>query len=163
MDVYYNYCVSDFIDLIERELEERRFVAALFLALTVPDVCSGGKGKYKDWYDRWVAGRNGSGIINGNDCYEKLRCKILHKGKTGEGYSLSFDSKNDIRLGHVVLICTDNKTGEEEKSVKVNINDLVEDIIDGARAFIKENDDFGLFRLTDYGKYVDEGIALEEK
>lgn len=161
MDIYENFFVSDLLDLIEEELRKKRFVSALFLALTVPDICSGGKRKYKDWYDKWVAKSGGSSMINGEICYENLRCKILHEGKTKEGYSLSCDSKNSIRLGHIKVESTDGETGEKEVLVEVSINDLVEDIVAGARDYIESKGDIGLFRLTDFGKYDGMGVFVD--
>jgi len=161
MDIYENFFVSNLLDSIEEELKKKQFVPALFLALTVPDICSGGNKKYKEWYDKWVAGRDGSDMINGGICYEKLRCKILHEGRVASGYSLNCDSKNDIRLGHIKLVTTDGRTGEKDELIEVCINDLVESIVAGARDYIKANNDIGLFRLTDFGKYEGSGILLD--
>ena len=161
MDIYENFFVSDLLDLIEEELKMKQFVPALFLALTIPDICSGGKGKYKEWYDKWAAGRGGSDMINGDICYENLRCKILHEGKTKKGYSLNCDSKNDIHLGHIKVESTDGETGEKEVLIEVSINDLVENIVAGARDYIKDNEDIGLFRLTDFGKYEGMGVFVD--
>ena len=124
------------------------------MALTIPDICSGGK-QYIEWYDKWVTGGDPFGTISGKDCYKKLRCGILHNGKAKKGFSLSCDSKNDIHLGHAICIEIDDNTGEVEKYTRVNINELTESILRGAKAFIDKEGDIELFRLMDYGKVED--------
>jgi hypothetical protein len=125
-------------------------MSALFIALTIPDICTSGR-RYIEWYDTWV-NRDGVFEISGEDCYKKIRCGVLHRGRTKEGFSLSCDSRNDVCLGNVICVKTDNNTGAQEKHIRVCINELVERMIDGARAFIEKEGDIELFRLMDYGK-----------
>lgn len=125
-------------------------MSALFMSLTIPDICSKGS-HYIEWYDTWVA-HDGPFGISGKECYKNLRCGMLHNGKAKGGFSLSCDSKNNIHLGHIIYIETDNNTGEKERLMRVNINELVENILEGAKAFVEKEGDIELFRLMDYGK-----------
>ncbi len=157
MDIVSDFTLNSLIQIIDRELKEKHLMSALFIALTIPDICSGErapKSKYIEWFDNWVIRGDPKPIISGKDCYD-IRCGILHSGTTDEPFSLSCDSKNDIHLGHITSVVTDNNTGEEEKSIRVNINELVENVLGGARAFINEEGDIELFRLMDYGKIED--------
>ncbi len=153
MDIVSDFTLNSLIQIIDQELKEKHLMSALFMALTIPDICSKNN-HYIEWYDTWVA-NDGPFAISGEDCYRKLRCGILHNGKTKKGFSLSCDSKNDIHLGHIICIETDNNTGEEKKHIRVNINELVENILEGTRAFIDKEGDIELFRLMDYGKVED--------
>lgn len=157
MDIVSDFTLNSLIRIIDQELEAKHLMSALFIALAIPDICSGErapKAKYIKWFDDWVACGNPKPIIDGESCY-KIRCGMLHSGTTDEPFSLSCDSKNDIHLGHITTTITDNNTGEEEKSIRVNINELVENILEGVKAFIEKEGDIELFRLMDYGKVED--------
>ena len=63
------------------------------------------------------------------ECYTAVEQK--------KGYSLSCDSKNAIHLGNVITIITDNNTGEIQKTIRININELIENIILGTKNLYK--------------------------
>ncbi len=154
MDICNNYTLSSLLDVVKTELSAKHLIPALFIALTIPDICCGKntpKEKYIEWYDTWVVCGDPKPIITGNDCYN-LRCSILHSGSVDDGFALSCDSRNDIHLGHIITIITDNKSGDDNKNIRININELTERIIDGAESFINQKGDVELFRLMDYGK-----------
>ena len=150
MDIISDFTLNSLIQVIEQELNEKHLMSALFMSLTIPDICSKGN-HYIEWYDTWVA-HDGPFGISGKECYKNLRCGMLHNGKAEGGFSLSCDSKNNIHLGHIIYIETDNNTGEKERLMRVNINELVENILEGAKAFVEKEGDIELFRLMDYGK-----------
>lgn len=83
-----------FTDSIARSLETCNWHAALYLSLTLPDICAGlesdnGKTnstRYIAWFDRFIASRYRAIVggrdhvfLSGNDCYA-LRCAALHEG-----------------------------------------------------------------------------------
>ncbi|ELB2923219.1 hypothetical protein QMT33_002795 [Vibrio alginolyticus] len=85
-----------FIDSIEKSVEDENWYSALYLALTLPDICArleseNGKtsgAKYIAWYDKYMLdkyshhiGRNRelTVFLSGADCYA-LRCSALHEG-----------------------------------------------------------------------------------
>lgn len=153
MDIVNNFTLNSFLDLIEQELKAKHLIPALFIALAIPDICNGentGKEKYIKWFDDWVVRGNTNPIIDGKICYG-LRCGILHSGTTNRPYSLCCDSKNDIHIGHIISTLTDETTGESSTTIKVNINELVENILRGAKLFIESNGDIKLFSMIDYG------------
>lgn len=131
-DVYSNYRLSTLLRNLENELEERHLISALFLALTIPDICNGRfskRSQYIKWFNDWVIDDNPKPIITGKMCYDKIRCGILHSGTIGKDFSLSCDSKSQYHIGHVISIIIDNNSGKEDKKIQININELVEDII----------------------------------
>ena len=89
------------IKSIRKSLEDKNYLAALALTLTIPDVCGhvefpndGNGDRYRKWYDRFFDNAfNGSlptsnpnnlpipPRFNSADCYE-LRCAVLHSGNT---------------------------------------------------------------------------------
>lgn len=94
--------MESIIKSIRKSLEDKNYLAALSLALTIPDVCSHveypnekyvGK-RYTDWYNKYVdvefnglypqSNPNNLPIpprFSSDDCYE-LRCAVLHSGNT---------------------------------------------------------------------------------
>jgi hypothetical protein len=85
-----------FTKAIKKSLEVNNWYSALYLALTMPDICArleseNGKTngqKYASWFDKYMLHKyqmDGSAncaphiFLSGNDCYA-LRCAILHEG-----------------------------------------------------------------------------------
>ncbi|SRR6266849_1921867 len=82
------------VTAIEQSVESQNWYAAIYVALTMPDVCAkletpdGGRPgyRYKDWFNRYLA-RTYTSTIGGQevvflsaaDCWA-LRCSILHEG-----------------------------------------------------------------------------------
>jgi hypothetical protein len=90
-----------FISAINRSLETDNWNAALFQALTLPDICArleaeNGKTsgpKYVEWFDKYLASSYRDEIgchgeihvfLSGSDCYA-LRCAMLHEGSDDIG------------------------------------------------------------------------------
>lgn len=87
-----------FTSAVRQSLENKNWYAALYLSLTLPDICArlesdDGKTnrvKFVAWFEKYLADRYRSEIgcnpiphvfLNGNDCYA-LRCSMLHEGGT---------------------------------------------------------------------------------
>jgi hypothetical protein len=85
-----------FTDAIRKSLEAKNWYSALYLSLTIPDICArleseDGKTngqKYAAWFERYMADNyrhaigsdpNPHTFLSGNDCYA-LRCALLHEG-----------------------------------------------------------------------------------
>lgn len=123
------------IDSVYKALENENWYAALFVSLTLPDICSAlehgetlGQ-KYADWFEQNLS--QYTGFLSGNDCYA-LRCALLHSGKD--------DISNKKRQGvleHYVFLtkgahcnlfkdCVFN--GEKKSFLQLNVQIFCKDI-----------------------------------
>lgn len=84
-----------FTGSVAQALKEKNWYAALYLSLTLPDICARLESKdektdstkYIDWYDRYLLHKYAMPVgnlerhvfLSGRDCYA-LRCAILHEG-----------------------------------------------------------------------------------
>lgn len=78
--------MQNFVLAMEQCVASKNWHAALFVALSIPDICgriddptSGSKKRYTAWFDRYVGPQYGR-ALSGNDCYA-LRCAYLHEGR----------------------------------------------------------------------------------
>lgn len=83
--------IFKFISSIEKALEDKNYIAALSLTLTLPEICislasSNGKSdgnKYEKWFTQFVSPMyehlEGQFTLQGRECYA-LRCSVLHNG-----------------------------------------------------------------------------------
>lgn len=74
--------MQNIIDSIRQSIENGNLYSALFVSLTIPDICAAlehgettGR-RYSDWFE---ANLQYDGFLSGNDCYA-LRCSVLHQG-----------------------------------------------------------------------------------
>ena len=89
--------MENFIKALEKCIEDKNWYAALFIMLTLPDICGkieypekSSTQRYKEWFERYLGpyytrqiGPKDRGTIHkflsGSDCYA-LRCALLHEG-----------------------------------------------------------------------------------
>ena len=123
------------IDSVYNSLENENWYAALFVALTLPDICAALKAgktsgeKYAGWFEKNLS--QYKGFLSGNDCYA-LRCALLHSGKD----DISDQRKREV-LEHCVFLtkgahcnlfkdCVFN--GEKKSFLQLNIQTFCKDI-----------------------------------
>jgi len=81
--------MDNFINAINKAIKGKNWHGALFIALTLPDICgkvefprlSSGK-RYIDWFDEYMGNKYKTEsvvFLSGEDCYA-LRCALLHEG-----------------------------------------------------------------------------------
>lgn len=126
----------DYISSIKYSLSVRNWYAALFVSLTIPDICgkysypntNSSAKRYAQWFDKYVSdyyttrtkipkGIALTTFLNGNDCYA-LRCSMLHEGSNEITHQFSrkhinnfvfiAPSENDFSFG--TLFCKDVAT-----------------------------------------------------
>lgn len=113
--------MQTFIDAIRKAVEAENWHAAIFLALTMPDICSGfeqpeahSKARYIAWFDKYLKqnyflgfSRTPSQLFTARDCYA-LRCALLHQGIDDVSDQKSRETVNRVkfttRRAHVVKI-----------------------------------------------------------
>lgn len=88
--------MNEFIEAIDRSAVAGNWYGALFVALSLPDICgkidqpgeNSSQRRYAAWFDKYVrpkythrvgADRQEHVFLGGNDCYA-LRCAYLHEG-----------------------------------------------------------------------------------
>lgn len=123
------------IDSIYKTLENENWYVALFVSLTLPDICSAleyGKTsgeKYANWFEQNLS--QYKGFLSGNNCYA-LRCALLHFGKD----DISDQKKQEV-LEHYVFLtkgahcnlfkdCVFN--GEKKSFLQLNVQIFCKDI-----------------------------------
>lgn len=76
-----------FTQAIEDSLSSKNWNSALFLALSLPDICCrlnsvSGKKAYAGWFEKYLGHiytHEGDVFLSGDDCFS-LRCALLHQG-----------------------------------------------------------------------------------
>jgi len=89
--------MENFIQALVKCVADKNWYGALFIALTLPDICGkieypnkSSTQRYKDWFERYLEPRYTRQIgpaamgmvhkfLSGSDCYA-IRCALLHEG-----------------------------------------------------------------------------------
>jgi hypothetical protein len=128
-----------FTEAIKQSLLDKNWYAALFMSLTMPDICGNlsypskkSDDRYKAWFDEYlskkytrvVGGQHQHVFLSAPDCYA-LRCALLHAGSddvTGQKakdvltrFSFSTRSSHCNQIGSILLL---------------NVSKFCEDIVD---------------------------------
>lgn len=131
------------IDSVYSSLENKNLYAALFVVLTLPDICSAlehGKtsgDKYAEWFDQNLS--QYKGFLSGNDCYA-LRCALLHSGKG----DISDQKKQEVLEHYVFLtkgahcnLFKDNIiNGERKTFLQLNVQIFSKDICEAVEKWL---------------------------
>lgn len=128
-------------------------LAALALALTLPDICSqaehgkkyGTRKDYVDWCNKWMPVKE-KWCINGNEYYA-LRCAILHNGnddvyeqnilKDETDLLFQLSVSNDTQKPSINLFIKDADSGP--KIIQVNTLNICHRIVSACTDFLKQN------------------------
>lgn len=81
--------MESIIEAVRRAIKEKNWYGALFISLTLPDICGkieytdlSSEKRYKDWFDKYMAAKyrhQNIVFLSSSDCYA-LRCALLHEG-----------------------------------------------------------------------------------
>ena len=148
---------------IESAKENKAYISALSLALTLPDIFIRMEGKrggaeYSKWFDQWVydyyrqpESKNiyiNKGIeatkFDGKNCYA-LRCALLHAGNTdllknkGRIQTFKLFACEDNFAGMDTYMCDISDEGTSGSYVCLNIVCLIDLLLRGARQYISLN------------------------
>lgn len=75
--------MQNILDSVYSALDSKNWYAALFVCLTLPDICAAlesgttSGSRYAEWFEKNLP--QYMGFLSGNDCYA-LRCALLHQG-----------------------------------------------------------------------------------
>ncbi|CFR19570.1 Uncharacterised protein [Yersinia kristensenii] len=127
-----------FIDSIRMSVQEKNWFAALFISLSMPDICAATENpkkekgtlgpKYQDWFNRYLKEKYGMGHnpathFTARDCWLS-RCTCLHAGLNAESKKrmMSFRFTPPIRDGWVIHL--GNNNGVLQLQIDVFANDM---------------------------------------
>lgn len=142
------------IDDIRNAIKNKTYIAALALALTLPDICSqvengvvaGNKNMYINWIDKYM--KNYQFPVDGFEkqqfdgkmCYA-LRCKLLHNGNTDVNYATDIDNfvltkpgDSNYKYGYI-YIQENLANGEERLVTCIGIDYVCESLCKTAENF----------------------------
>ena len=91
-----------FVSAIRKSIQDQNWLAAVFVALNMPDICSAVQNpyernvgnRYRQWFNRYLKQKYKVGLteFTAEDCYQ-FRCKCLHQGilmrDNGEKFNLT--------------------------------------------------------------------------
>lgn len=128
--------MENFVDAVRKAIEDKNWYGALFIALTLPDICGkindsdkvSGRIRYSRWFEKYMKGYNG--YLSGNDCYE-LRCALLHEGSDKTGAKTRDVLEHFIFLNggtHLNLVQNSNVAGKVESFLQLSVDVFCEDI-----------------------------------
>lgn len=134
--------MEEFLEQIEKAMENGQFYLALFCSLTLPDICGAissengeaNNKKYKDWFDKYISPKY-DGNFDGNNCYA-FRCAALHQGRT-EHKKLNYKriifidpvSSSEVIMHNNIL----------NDALNIDTREFCKDIIQGVRDWLNEN------------------------
>lgn len=155
--------IKHILEDINIAMENKAYLSAIALALTIPDICGKiqdngktDKKRYINWFNEWVkpyfeipmeGELSGKADFNGNICYA-LRCAYLHSG------NLDLNGKHQTSIDRFELCLssgylqsgdsygcyrTDGKVIEVHR--RVNIINLLNGLVQGASDFIEQYGD----------------------
>ncbi len=138
--------MKNIIEAINNSLKNENWYAALFVSLTLPDICAAlehaktSGDKYAKWFDQNLS--KYKNFLSGNDCYA-LRCALLHQGKD----DISDQNQQEV-LEHYVFLtkgahcslfkdCVFN--GEKKSFLQLNVQTFCNDICTAVENWLNSN------------------------
>lgn len=144
--------MNNFINAIEKSLEEENWYAALALALALPDICAnvfapeaGSMSRYVDWYNTYLLNKYTSYIgpdkqqhifLSGEDCYA-LRCSLLHEGSSDISRQRAKKALENFnfRIPREGIFIHKNKL---DQTLQLQVDVFCQDICEAAKAWMED-------------------------
>ena len=160
-----SFDMQKIIDSVRNALEQKNWYAALFVVLTLPDICivleygkTSGK-EYSQWFEHNLP--QYKGFLSGDDCYA-LRCATLHEGRDNISqqrmrYVLDhfiFSTSNNHRILFKKAIING---GQQESFLQLNVGRFCAEICDTASQWL-----LGMHGNKDVMDQVSELIVIHE-
>lgn len=136
--------MQDIVDSIRNALLQKNWYAALFVTLTLPDICVAleygktSREKYSEWFEGNLP--QYKGFLSGDDCYA-LRCATLHEGKD----NISQQRIRDV-LDHFIFSISSNhknlfkdiviNSGSKESFLQLNVARFCTEMCDAVSQWI---------------------------
>lgn len=129
--------MKEIINSVQKAITNKNWYAALFVSLTLPDIC--GKiedpnknlpNRYVEWFKQYMP--QYQGFLSGEDCYA-LRCALLHEGKDDIS-----EQKKQV-LEHFVFLTSGshrNLVGGKDPFLQLNVQKFCEEICAGVQSWM---------------------------
>lgn len=167
--------MNTFIEAIKKAIEDRNWYGALFMALTLPDICGkiehttlSSPRRYKNWFDRYMSAKykhNEIVFLSSDDCYA-LRCAVLHKGSDDitKQHAQKILERFIFMTGgpHCTYMQDNYVNGQRIKtSLQLRVDKFCEDICGSAEKWLKDTSGniAVMSRIQDTIKIYDPGIV----
>jgi hypothetical protein len=145
--------IDRYLDSIVKSLECKNWYAALFIALTIPDICGAlenpdesSSGRYVSWYDKYMLPKYSSSMgplrevhvfLSGDDCYA-LRCSLLHEGTGNVGKQRISKTLESVHFNEPsgkggMLHCNQYKN-----VLQLQVDIFCDDFVDAARQWLSD-------------------------
>lgn len=148
--------MRNFIEAVEKSIENKNWYSALGLALALPDICGkiqhsnlSSSKRYIKWFDEYVLFKYISNVCGesqiflcGSDCYA-LRCSYLHQGESTieEQRAREVLSKFVFTAPNEEMLIHNNFThcGTNVK-LQLQVDIFCKDIADGVKKWLEEHE-----------------------
>ena len=144
--------MDEIINSLETAVSNKNWYGALFIALSLPDICGkidalykGSGARYASWFEQYIQSKythvneykNETTIsLSGNDCYA-LKCAYLHEGVgdiTNQRAREAVDNFHFIApINNMIIHC--NKMNNK---LQLQVDIFCTDIIDGTKLWLSE-------------------------
>lgn len=146
--------IYDLLEQIESNLSAKNYYTALFVTLTIPDICGAlassdgwtNREKYAEWFNNCVAHKHvawGKQWLTGEDCY-KIRCAMLHQGRSDHS-KISYSSvrfmikqPNTAIVGGTISI--------SDETLYIDLPQFCRNIVQSAYDWLEEVENDPLFK-----------------
>ncbi len=144
--------MKEFIEAVRKALKDKNWYGALFISLTLPDICGKvenpnllSEKRYKDWFSKYMSAKYVHGdriFLSSDDCYA-LRCALLHEGSddiTGQKSRKTLEKFLFMTPGSHCDYMQDNYVnGQRVKtSLQLRVDKFCEDICDSVEQWLKD-------------------------
>jgi hypothetical protein len=144
--------MKEFIEAIRKDLKDKNWHGALFIALTLPDICGkieypnlSSEKRYKDWFEKYMGAKykyQNTIFLSSSDCYA-LRCALLHEGSDDitKQRSQKILEKFIFMTGgpHCTYMQDNYINGQRVKtSLQLRVDRFCEDICDSAEKWLED-------------------------
>jgi len=138
--------MENIINSVRNSIEQQNWYSALFVALTLPDICAAlehgttSGNRYSQWFESNL--KQYKNFLSGNDCYA-LRCSLLHQGKD----DVSEQRLKDILEHYVFLTSGSHRNlfkdcvfnGVKKSFLQLNVGMFCEDICTAVETWLNTN------------------------
>ena len=144
--------MKDILDAIRKAIKDKNWYGALFISLTLPDICGKienpnflSEKRYKDWFNKYMSAKYIYGdrtFLSSDDCYA-FRCVLLHEGSddiAGQKSRKILEKFLFMTSGpHCNYMQNNYVNGQRVKtSLQLRVDKFCEDICDSVEQWLKD-------------------------